>query len=182
MCYNLYVTEKRKMLPPDTKLEALKNLADPRKFETIQPLDMSPCMLDNAGNREIFLTAVRDGLSFSSAGDLIGINGQDLANYRRRDPEFHASVVKAAAEYEYGLLRRVNIGAEDDPRLALEVLSRRFPHKWSPRVEVRTDLREQATGNDIHNADDELLLRIARAIPASKSRVVDVTAPEEEKK
>lgn len=114
-------------------------------------------VLDDHGNKQVVIDALRSGMSLSSAAALIGLSRKGLHDYRRDYPEFHDACIKAVASYEQRNLAFVNAGCEEDPKLALDVLSRRFPTKWSTRTEVRQfgdDTDDERDDNDM--SDEEL--------------------------
>lgn len=128
----------------------------PRARETPHKL-IDGAVLADVKARQRVVSALRSGLSLSVAGSLVGISRDCIKRRRSHDPEFDAACSRAVAEYEENLLSSVNAGT-DDPRLALEVLSRRFPKRWSQRLEMRTtdddDDREKDDGSDL--SDDEI--------------------------
>lgn len=109
-----------------------------------------PARLEDPKARETVLEALRSGLGFAAAAGLLGLTRQSLLMYRRKNPEFDDECVRATAHHEYGLVRIANEGASEDARLALELLSRRYPSRWSQRIEMR---RDQDDEND-READD----------------------------
>jgi len=119
--------------------------------------------LDDPKAQATVLDALRSGLGFAAAAGLLGVTRQTLLTYRRRHPEFDDACIKATAQHEYGLVRIANEGAADDARLALELLSRRYPSKWSQRIEMRRDQDDDADreSDDARELSDEELLALA---------------------
>ena len=119
--------------------------------------------LDDPKAQATVLDALRNGLGFAAAAGLLGVTRQTLLTYRKRHPEFDDACIKATAQHEYGLVRIANEGAADDARLALELLSRRYPSKWSQRIEMRRDQDDDADreSDDARELSDEELLALA---------------------
>lgn len=132
----------------------------PRARETPHKL-IDSAVLNDPKARQKVVNALRAGLALSVAGSLVGISREAIKRRRRHDPEFDAACSRAVAEYEESLLGAVNAGT-DDPRLALEVLSRRFPKRWSQRLEMRTtDEDDDRNEDDAAELSDEELLELA---------------------
>lgn len=121
-----------------------------------------PSLLDDEKAQQTVLHALRSGLGVAAASALIGISRQAMHAYRRKHPEFHDACIKATAEHEYGLVKVVNEGAADDAKLALELLSRRYPSKWSTRIEMRRDFDDDdREADDAGDLSDEELVALA---------------------
>lgn len=120
-------------------------------------------VLDDHGNKQVVIDALKQGMSLSSAASLVGLSRKGLHEYRRDYPEFHDACIKAVAGYELEKLELVNKGCEDDAKLALEVLARRFPGKWSTRSEVRTFGDDSEDERDEDELSDEELEKAARS-------------------
>ena len=119
--------------------------------------------LDDPKAQATVLDALRNGLGFAAAAGLLGVTRQTLLTYRKRHPEFDDACIKATAQHEYALVRIANEGASEDARLALELLSRRYPSKWSQRIEMRRDQDDDADreSDDARELSDEELLALA---------------------
>lgn len=119
--------------------------------------------LDDHKAQATVLDALRSGLGFAAAAGLLGVTRQTLLTYRKRHPEFDDACIKATAQHEYALVRIANEGASEDARLALELLSRRYPSKWSQRIEMRRDLDDDVDreADDARELSDEELLALA---------------------
>ena len=80
------------------------------------------------------LDAIRAGHPRSSAAAAAGISSATLYRYLAADDvrarRFQQHVEEAEAELEAVLLKPIMARVPDDPRLALAVLVRRFPHRW----------------------------------------------------
>lgn len=120
--------------------------------------------LDDTRAQQTVLEALRSGLGFAAAAGLLGVTRQTLLTYRKRNPDFDDACVRATAEHEYSLVRIANEGAADDARLALELLSRRYPSKWSQRIEMRRDLDDDSDRemDDAAELSDAELLALAQ--------------------
>ena len=123
--------------------------------------------LDDPKAQSTVLDALRNGLGFAAAAGLLGVTRQTLLTYRKRHPEFDDACIKATAQHEYALVRIANEGASEDARLALELLSRRYPRKWSQRIEMRRDQDDDADreSDDARELSDEELLALAGGKP-----------------
>lgn len=124
-------------------------------------IERSVLFSDDARKRVV--SALRSGLSIAVAASLVGISREAVRRRRRQDPEFDEDCARAIAEYEQSMLGIVNDGAADDPKMALEILSRRFPQRWSPRMELRApnDDDEDRESDDARELSDEELLALA---------------------
>lgn len=115
-------------------------------------------VLDDKANQQAVVTALRDGLSISSAASLVGLTREAIRLYRKTDPAFNEACVKAIAACEYQKVGIVNEGCFDDPKLALEFLARRFPTKWSAHSSVKQFTAEESDDerDDNDMSDEEL--------------------------
>lgn len=95
---------------------------------------------------EVIVEAVRKGNYFTTASRLAGITVSTLyrwlnqgeaaiedGNYDDPHAVFYTAIHEAEAEAESGLVATIVDFAEVDYRAGLEILSRRFPDKWSTR-------------------------------------------------
>ena len=77
-------------------------------------------------------------LSIAVAASLVGISREAVRRRRRQDAQFDEDCARAIAEYEQSMLGIVNDGAADDPKMALEILARRFRAGAHDGAAVRT--------------------------------------------
>lgn len=79
--------------------------------------------------------------------------------------EFAESLTRAEAESESALLGAVRDAIPHDPKLALEILSRRYPARWArttrPDDQARDDARVELV--DVQGLTDEALTELATA-------------------
>lgn len=61
---------------------------------------------------------------------LVGISPRTLRDWRKQDADFNAKLRAAEAKGEARLALIATQGAEQDPRLALELLRARHPERW----------------------------------------------------
>ncbi|MDI1482008.1 hypothetical protein [Polyangium sp. y55x31] len=61
---------------------------------------------------------------------LVGISPRTLRAWRNQDPEFDTKLRAAEAKGEARLALIATQGAEEDPRLALDLLRARYPERW----------------------------------------------------
>lgn len=82
--------------------------------------------------KEIY-SNVASGLSQKDSATLAGISEDTFYAWRKEKSEFSESVERAILLYKQGLVSKVNSYAFKDGRLALEVLSRRWPDEFGKR-------------------------------------------------
>lgn len=89
---------------------------------------------------EVILTAVRIGNYFTTAASLAGIHINTLYRWLSEGEdedsqyhEFYLDMLQAEAEAEVSIVTVVRSAANSDYRAGLELLSRRFPDRWSSR-------------------------------------------------
>lgn len=93
---------------------------------------------------EILLTAIRAGNYFTTACQYAGIHVGTLYRWlewgeedgREGYKEFAEELRQAEAEAEVDLVHMVSVHAKTDWRAGMELLSRRFPERWSSKQEV----------------------------------------------
>lgn len=110
------------------------------------------------------LEVLRRGLGFESAAHTIGVGRKTLSAVRTEDPDFNRQCMEAIAAWEAETYDAVKVGFEKNPELALKVLERRFPWKWSTRTEMRITEKADpdADGEDeVAQMDDEALDKLA---------------------
>lgn len=90
------------------------------------------CELIRAGHYKR-VAAAQAGISEKTFYEWLQRGEPGAANYQRRFAQFREAVLQAEAESEEILLRKV---LEGGPKLALEILARRFPERWRRRVAV----------------------------------------------
>ncbi len=87
---------------------------------------------------------VRKGVSFEDAAKYAGISEGTLYNWKHKGkigktPEYE-SFYKELVEAEiHAKIRKIKIcedGAVDDPRLALELLARKYPEEWGKKDKI----------------------------------------------
>ena len=64
---------------------------------------------------------------------LVGVSPRTLRRWRKQDEDFDALVRAAEAKGEARLATSAIQGAEEDPRLALDLLRARYPERWGRR-------------------------------------------------
>jgi hypothetical protein len=108
----------------------------------------SPSGLIDAEGRDRILSAIRSGLTPAGAAKVAGLNARAFQRYRREHPDFHAECLRVAAELEVRMVEAVVRQAEEDGRLALEFLARRYPESWASSKELRTVEHEPGSPAD----------------------------------
>jgi hypothetical protein len=84
---------------------------------------------------EIIEETLRQGMMQKDAATWAGISETTFYEWAK-DRSFRSRVESATLAYKRELIERVRLGAKADPRLALEVLSRRWPDEWSGKLNV----------------------------------------------
>ncbi|UQA57079.1 hypothetical protein [Polyangium aurulentum] len=80
------------------------------------------------------LDAIRLGqLHRPTVCKLVGISPRTLRRWQRQDEDFDAQLRAAEAKGEARLATLALRGAENDPRLALDLLRARYPERWGRR-------------------------------------------------
>lgn len=75
-------------------------------------------------------SSIETGLSQKDSAVLSGINEDTFYTWKNEKPEFSESVERAIIKYKQKLITQVNSYSIKDGRLALEVLSRKWPHEF----------------------------------------------------
>jgi len=109
-------------------------------------------------NTELIIAAVRAGNYFTTSAALAGIHVQTLYRWLREGEEdedskyrqFSLDMAMAEAEAEISIVSVIRAEASEDYRAGLELLSRRFPDRWS------THNRTELTGT--HGAPIEVVV------------------------
>ena len=116
-------------------------------------------VLSDPASQKAVLDALRSGMSTSSASSLVGITREALRLYRKTDAGFHQACIQAVAEFEAEQLGIVRSASFDDAKNAQWLLERRFPQKWSNRIEIKQFGEDDDERNDDARelSDDELL-------------------------
>lgn len=120
-------------------------------------------VLSDPASQKAVLDALRSGMSTSSASSLVGITREALRLYRKTDPDFHQACIQAVAEFEAEQLGIVRSASFDDAKNAQWLLERRFPQKWSNRIEIKQFGEDDDERNDdARELSDEELLALAQ--------------------
>ena len=120
-------------------------------------------VLSDPASQKAVLDALRSGMSTSSASSLVGITREALRLYRKTDPDFHQACIQAVAEFEAEQLGIVRSASFDDAKNAQWLLERRFPQKWSNRIEIKQFGEDDDERNDdASELSDEELLALAQ--------------------
>jgi len=82
---------------------------------------------------------LEDGLSQKDAATLVGIGESTFYEWVDEKPEFSESVELALSKYKRRLLRFVNKDAATNGKLALEVLSRRWPKEFGHKSQTTVE-------------------------------------------
>jgi hypothetical protein len=88
----------------------------------------------NPDAEKAILDALRIGqLHRPTVCKLVGISPRTLRRWRKEDEAFDAQIRAAEAKGEARLATIAIQGAEEDPRLALDLLRARYPERWGRR-------------------------------------------------
>lgn len=87
---------------------------------------------------------LKEGLCKKDAALMSGISEKTFYRWVSEDDSFDSQVESSILEYKHSLIKKVNIAAEKDGRLALEVLSRRFPSEWSANRIIERESNEES--------------------------------------
>ena len=129
---------------------------------------------------EAILRNVAIGLPESRAAQLAGIHRSTLSEWMRKWGELSDALARAQAVAQDELYGVVRAGMAKNPRLALEVLERRFPSEWAAHskhqvagVMMQTQISpEMLTG--LHGARQERDASGDKESPASDENTVDI--------
>lgn len=121
--------------PPDNVVTLVPRSAPDKKGVFPHPNGkFSPEIVD------VILTAVRIGNYFTTAASLAGIHINTLYRWlsegEDEDSQYHdfyLAMLMAEAEAEVSIVTVVRSAANSDYRAGLELLSRRFPERWSSK-------------------------------------------------
>ena len=129
---------------------------------------------------EAILRNVAIGLPESRAAQLAGIHRSTLSEWKRKWGDLSDALARAQAVAQDELYGVVRAGMAKNPRLALEVLERRFPSEWAAHskhqvagVMMQTQISpEMLTG--LHGARQERDASGDKESPASDENTVDI--------
>lgn len=76
------------------------------------------------------LASIEEGLSQKDAAMLAGISEDTFYTWKKEKPEFSELLERAILKYKQKLIGYVNTSAVKDGKLALEVLSRKWPQEF----------------------------------------------------
>ena len=129
---------------------------------------------------EAILRNVAIGLPESRAAQLAGIHRSTLSEWKRKWGDLSDALARAQAVAQDELYGVVRAGMAKNPRLALEVLERRFPSEWAAHskhqvagVMMQTQISpEMLTG--LHGARQERDASGDKESPDSDENTVDI--------
>lgn len=98
----------------------------------------------NKETKEKIHTYLKEGMCKKDAALMSGISEKTFYRWVSEDDSFDSCVEASILEYKHSLIKKINIAAEKDGRLALEVLTRRFPNEWSANRIVESDNGEES--------------------------------------
>lgn len=107
---------------------------------------------------EKILGYLKDGLCKKDAAMMSGISEKTFYRWVSEDNSFDSEVEASILEYKHSLIKKINIASEKDGRLALEVLSRRFPREWSTKIVSGRDDNSRESIQRIADAIEGIVL------------------------
>jgi hypothetical protein len=129
---------------------------------------------------EAILRNVAIGLPESRAAQLAGIHRSTLGEWKKKWGDLSDSLVRAQAVAQDELYGVVRAGMAKNPRLALEVLERRFPSEWAAHskhqvagVVLQTQISPEML-DGMHGARLERDTSGDKESPASEEETIDI--------
>ena len=131
---------------------------------------------------EAVLRNVAIGLPEGRAAQLAGISAGTLSEWKKQWEDMRESLARASAVAQDELYGVVRQGMSKNPRLALEVLERRFPGEWAAhsKHQVAGVMMQTQVSPEIMNNLHQLREARDQAGTDSESAVIDVEAKESE--
>lgn len=86
---------------------------------------------------------IEDGLSQKDASRMARISESTFYEWIHTKPELSESLELARLKYKHRLLTMLNVQAANNPRVALEVLARKWPDEWGERS-LRSPIMQQS--------------------------------------
>jgi len=74
---------------------------------------------------------IRKGVTVEGACESAGVNPDTHYEWKKKYPEYADAVTRANGESEAQLVEIARAGATKDPRIAVQILERRFGTRWS---------------------------------------------------
>lgn len=87
---------------------------------------------------------LKGGMSKKDSAVMSGISEATFYRWIDEDESFESLVEANILKYKQTLIQNINRAAEKDGRLALEVLTRRFPNEWNPNRVYDRDSDEES--------------------------------------
>tara|TARA_R100000808_G_scaffold14671_1_gene34503 strand:+ start:2467 stop:3069 length:603 start_codon:yes stop_codon:yes gene_type:complete len=131
---------------------------------------------------EAILRNVAIGMPESRAAQLAGISAGTLSEWKKKWEDMREALARASAVAQDELYGVVRQGMSKNPRLALEVLERRFPGEWAAhsKHQVAGVMMQTQVSPEIMNNLHQLREARDQAGTDNESAVIDVEAKESE--
>ena len=120
------------------------------------------------------------GMTEGKAAQLVGVSPATLCNWKKKWGDLFESLAGAHARCESRLIGFVNSGMEKHPRLALEVLERKFPQDWVSHskhqvhgVMLQAEISTEMLTN-LHGARLDRDTSGDKESPASEEETIDI--------
>lgn len=85
---------------------------------------------------EEILRMLENGMTQKDAAVLCGITEQTWHRWKRENDSIVSRVEVSKLKYKQSLIQIVNVGCLKNPKLALEVLARKYPNEYGTKHEV----------------------------------------------
>lgn len=82
------------------------------------------------------LKMLENGITQKDAAVLAGIAETTWYKWKRENSSISSQVEASILKYKYSLIQIVNVGCLKDPKLALELLARKYPNEYGTKQQV----------------------------------------------
>jgi hypothetical protein len=82
------------------------------------------------------LKMLENGITQKDASVLAGIAETTWHKWKRENSSICSRVEASILKYKYSLVQIVNVGCLKDPKLALEILARKYPNEYGTKQQV----------------------------------------------
>ena len=97
-----------------------------------------------AHRKELALNALREGLTKAAAAAKAGVSYDTFNRWQKKSAGFASEVELAILESRADLEKCAHKGGKDDPKIAIEILARRWPEDWGRKEKEGVDAAIQA--------------------------------------
>lgn len=82
------------------------------------------------------LKMLENGMNQKDAAALCGVSEASWYRWKRENDSINSRVEASVLKYKQSLIQIVNVGCLKNPKLALEILSRKYPNEYGVKHEV----------------------------------------------